>query len=59
MRQFYKNTLYATLVFLLMVLMQYLRLEAVSVNSLLSLGMLYGTGIAGAALGSSLIADAK
>jgi hypothetical protein len=53
MWQFYKNTGYVIAIFLLAVLMHYLRCGALNSEHVLMLGSLFGTGLVTGLLGSS------
>lgn len=50
MRQLYTNAILATAIFLLAVLMHYLRHETLILHDLLSLGFLYAIGLVAAVL---------
>ncbi|MHC2990353.1 hypothetical protein OB13_01655 [Pontibacter sp. HJ8] len=59
MWQFYKNTGYVIAIFLLAVLMQYLRCDALTGGNLLMLGSLFGGGLVAGLLGSSQLIQEK
>ena len=59
MNHFYKNIIYATAIFLLAVLMHVLRCESMTLQQLLSLGLMFAGGMVAAVLGTSLVAHTK
>ena len=59
MNHFYKNIMYATAIFLLAVLMHFLRTESMSLGQLLPLGLMFTGGMVAAVLGNSLVAHTK
>lgn len=59
MRQFYSHIIYVTAIFLLALLMHFLRHETMLPGDLLSLGALYGIGLVVGVVGNSLLPDKK
>jgi hypothetical protein len=59
MNHFYKNIIYATAVFLLVVLMHVLRCESLPLGQLLSLGLMFAGGMVAGVLGNSLVTHTK
>jgi hypothetical protein len=55
MRQSYKNAALITAIFLLALLMQFLRQDSLYLNEVLSLGFWYAIGLAAAALMSNSV----